>query len=347
MSICILREGAEIIVDFSYTKERVNKIKRIRGRRWDHENKVWRLPYHVDKLLEIQELFKDEKLDIQFEYYKENDIILIKVEEELKIQGYSSNTVKVYLSHIKKFADYISQNLSEITEKEIKKYILFLLDKQNFSHSFVNQAISALKFFIAEILKMGDISLSIPRPNNEKTLPKVLSEEEVFKILNSLDNQKHKTILYLTYSAGLRVSEVVKLKCEDIDSDRMLIRVNQGKGRKDRYTILSKVALEQLRKYYKLSKPKEWLFPSRCSNSHLSKRTVQRIFKSACYKAKIQKKVGIHSLRHSFATHLLERGVDLRYIQELLGHQSTKTTEIYTHVSNKNIGKIESPLDKF
>ncbi|WP_052326470.1 tyrosine-type recombinase/integrase [Halobacteroides halobius] len=144
----------------------------------------------------------------------------------------------------------------------------------------------------------------------------------------------------------MRVGEVVRLKIEDIDSDRMLIRIRQGKGRKDRDTILSKGGLKQLRKYYKLYKPTGWLFPGGKPNSHLTRRSVQRIFKKACCKAKITKDVSVHSLRHSFATHLLERGTDLRYIQELLGHKSSRTTEIYTHVSKRSIGKIESPLDK-
>ncbi|GAB6139062.1 hypothetical protein JCM15060_22510 [Halanaerobaculum tunisiense] len=144
----------------------------------------------------------------------------------------------------------------------------------------------------------------------------------------------------------MRVGEVVKLKLNNIDSDRMLIRVNQGKGRKDRNTILSKDGLKQLRKYYELYNSTEWLFPGRDPKSHLTRRSVQRIFKKACRKAEITKDVSVHSLRHSFATHLLERGTDLRYIQELLGHKNSKTTEIYTHVSRNSMKRIESPLDK-
>jgi integrase/recombinase XerD len=153
-------------------------------------------------------------------------------------------------------------------------------------------------------------------------------------------------ILFLIYSAGLRVGEVVKLTPQDIDSQRMLIHIIQGEGRKDRYTILSVVALEQLRKYYKLYKPEKWLFPGQNKKEYLTVRTVERIFENACTLAKISKKVSVHSLRHSFATHLLESGIDLRYIQELLGHASSKTTEIYTHVTEKSLSKIESPLDQ-
>lgn len=152
--------------------------------------------------------------------------------------------------------------------------------------------------------------------------------------------------MFLTYSAGLRVGEVVKLKAQDIDSHRMLIHVVQEKGQKDRYTILSEIALEQLRKYFKLYKPEEWLFPDQNDSEYITERTVQIVFENACILAKITKKVSIHSLRHSFATHLLDGGIDLRYIQELLWHSSSKTTEIYTHVTQKNISNIQSPLDK-
>lgn len=190
-------------------------------------------------------------------------------------------------------------------------------------------------------MKKEDILINIPRPKKIKKLPKILSEKEVVKILNILDNEKHKTILCLTYSAGLRVGEVVNLKCENIDSDRMLIRVDQGKGRKDRYTLLSETALKQLQKYYQLYKPSDWIFPGAKEGKHLSERTVQRVFKNACKKAKITKDVSVHSLRHSFAIHLLERGTDLRYIQELLGHNNSKTTEVYTHVSKKSVEKIK------
>ena len=159
------------------------------------------------------------------------------------------------------------------------------------------------------------------------------------KILQSLSNIKHKAILTLVYSAGLRVGEVVKLKPEDIDSDRRLI------GRKDRYTLLSDIALRILREYYKEYKPSKWLFEGARKGRHISTRTVQAIFRQACEKAGIKKEVSLHSLRHSFATHLLENGVDLRYIQEILGHKSSKTTEIYTHVSKASIASIKSPLD--
>ncbi len=173
----------------------------------------------------------------------------------------------------------------------------------------------------------------------------VLSQEEVAKILSSVDNVKHRAILMLVYSAGLRVGEVVKLKIEDIDSQRMLIHIKGAKGRKDRYTMLSETALKVLREYWEEYRPQKWLFEGAKEGRYLSTRTVQAIFEQAKEKAGIKKDVSVHSLRHSFATYLLEGGTDLLYIQELLGHASSKTTEIYTHVSSKTLSKIKSPLD--
>lgn len=192
---------------------------------------------------------------------------------------------------------------------------------------------------------MQNICIDLERPKKEKKLPEILSKNEISKLLKAVKNLKHKAILYLVYSAGLRVGEVVKLKPTDIDSDRMLIHIIQGKGKKDRYTILSETALSILRQYVKVYKPEHWLFPGQHPDKHLTERSVQKVFGNARIDAKIRKDVSVHNLRHSFATHLLEGGVNLRYIQELLGHSSSKTTEIYTHVTQKNLSNIISPLD--
>ncbi|WP_027340405.1 site-specific tyrosine recombinase/integron integrase [Halonatronum saccharophilum] len=346
MSIEIQKDENQLLISFEYSKLRVEKVRKIKNRKWDARNKVWKVPYSLANIKKVREVFLGEKVKFNFEIFLEDEIIIEKFIDYLELKGYSKETVDVYLSHIKQFNNFSVKSIKEIEEEDIKKYLLYLLKERELSHSFVNQAVSAIKIMVIKVLKRSDIIINLPRPKKEKKLPNVLSEKEVMRILKSLSNQKHKTILYLVYSAGLRVGEVVKLKCEDIDSDRMLIRVRQGKGRKDRYTTLSHFALEEIRDYYKLYSPKKWLFPGAKLNTHLTKRTVQRVFKRACSKAKIKKKVSIHDLRHSFATHLLERGTDLRYIQELLGHKSSKTTEVYTHVSKKSISKIESPLDK-
>ncbi|MBI4653963.1 MAG: tyrosine-type recombinase/integrase [Nitrospirae bacterium] len=208
----------------------------------------------------------------------------------------------------------------------------------------ISDRVNALKFYYGTMLKKRFL-YEIKRPRKDKKLPVVLSKEEVAKILNAVDNIKHKAILMIAYSSGLRVSEVVKLKAEDIDSKRMLIHVKGAKGRKDRYTLLSETVLETLRAYWRKYRPQKWLFEGAREGRYLSTRTADKIFVNACEKAGIKKEVSFHTLRHSFATHLLEGGKDLRYIQELLGHTHSKTTEIYTHVSTKSLGKIVSPID--
>lgn len=235
----------------------------------------------------------------------------------------------------------------EYTEERVNKIRTIIgrrWDAAQKQHSYANQAISSIGFFLKYVLKKNN-SIHLPRPKKEQKLPDILSRAEIHSILQAPRNVKHKAILSLTYSAGLRVSEVASLKIHDIDTNRMLIHIRQGKGRKDRYTLLSSNALETLRTYAASYKLNDWLFPGEEKGEHIAERTVQKVFKNACEKASIRKQVSVHSLRHSFATHLLESGIDLRYIQELLGHSSSKTTEIYTHVSNKDLSKIQSPLD--
>lgn len=263
---------------------------------------------------------------------------------ELVSRKYSYKTIKAYIYFNKDFLNFLGKRLPDINDDDIKNYLLHLAENKQSATSTLNQAINALKFYYGEVLKRKFV-YEIKRPRKDKKLPVILSQEEITKILSSVDNIKHKAILMLIYSAGLRVGEVVKLKPEDIDSKRMLIHIKGSKGRKDRYTILSETALEILREYWREYKPRKWLFEGARPGRYLSIRTVEKILEHACEKANIRKDVSVHTLRHSFATHLLEGGTDLRYIQELLGHKDSKTTEIYTHVSIKSIGKIKSPLD--
>lgn len=275
-----------------------------------------------------------------------NQNTINKYIQELNIKGYSHKTKKTYINHIKAFQKYLNKDLDNIIEEDVKAYLNYLIMDKKCSHSYANQAISSIKFLNNYVLHKSELMIYVNRPKKERKLPDVLSKEEVRKILTALENKKHITILNLIYSAGLRVSELTNLKIEDIDSNRMLIKVRQGKGKKDRYVMLSESILIQLREYYKEYKPIKWLFEGGKNGNHITSRTVQRIFGNACEKAKINKDASVHTLRHSFATHLLETGVDIRYIQELLGHSSSKTTEIYTHVTTKNIANIKSPLDE-
>ncbi|MFL0269288.1 site-specific tyrosine recombinase/integron integrase [Candidatus Clostridium radicumherbarum] len=346
MTINIAKLKDELVISFEYSPVRVAKIKSLKFYKWNPDKKIWTVPFTEENLNMLKELFKNEQKNINFEDNPKNQNLINLMEDEIKLKGYSFKTRKSYISHIKRFSSFLNKDLQEFTAEDVKRYTLFLLEDQKVSHSYVNQSISSIKFLCKDVLKQDKNINFMTRPKKENKLPNVLSFQEVSKILSALKNEKHKTILFLIYSAGLRVGEVVRLKTEDIDSQRMLIHVVQGKGSKDRYTVLSEIALEQLRKYYKLYKPEKWLFPGQDDDEYITERTVQRVFENACNLAKITKKVSVHSLRHSFATHLLEGGIDLRYIQELLGHSSSKTTEIYTHVTQKNISNIQSPLDK-
>ncbi|MTI71206.1 MAG: integrase [Firmicutes bacterium] len=346
-----------IMIKTKYDKEKVNKIRKIDGRVWNSEKKYWSIPYNAKSLSKLIKFFINEDIDweeifkvtlIDFKKLYKIDINKEKNEmyKLLTLKGYSEKTKISYIGHLKRFLEYYDVKTEKLTKEHVERYMYHLLQDKNNSHSFVNQTLSSLKIYYDEILKKGRILYNIPRPKKEKKLPKILSEMEVKNILNNIKNLKHKAILYIVYSSGLRVSEVAKLKVKDIDSSRMLIHVVQGKGKKDRYTMLSNATLNILREYSRSYKPKNWLFPGGNEGKHITERTIQRVFKNACANANINKEVSIHVLRHSFATHLLESGTDLRYIQELLGHKSSKTTEIYTHVSKTNISNIKSPLDK-
>lgn len=355
MSIWV-RKGkpGELELVFPYNEEYIAKVRAIPGRKWDKDAKRWLIPDSCESLEQLKQLFSKAELVIDSrisgkrseEREDSTDQLLKLMREKLKLRGYSPKTIKSYISHAKLFLDHCDKKADSLNKEDINKYLLYLLDEKNNSHSYVSQAISSIKFIFVHVLMNDDFVVDIMRPKKENKLPEVLSQKEVLSILDNVRNLKHKAILFLTYSSGLRVGEVVRLKVNDIDSDRMLIHVIQGKGRKDRYTVLSEVALKVLREYARELKPSKWLFQGEDAGSHITERTVQRIFENAKDKAGIKKKVSIHSLRHSFATHLLEGGIDLRYIQELLGHQNSKTTEIYTHVTQKSIKNIASPLDR-
>lgn len=355
MSIKVTKSSDnELMVIFSYSLENVEKIKRIKGRRWDSERKCWIIPNTDDSIVSLKKLFYQELIAFDplpgiHTNKPEGDELqpLCKLmERELKLRGYSSSTRKAYIDHIKRLSRYYGKSIDNLDSEGLRSYILDLIDTENKSHTYVGQAISAIKFLYGNVLNKNDIIMKIPRPKKEKKLPSVLGRDEAWKLLTVVENIKHRAIFIMIYSAGLRVSEAVRLRLEDIDSERMLIRVKQAKGLKDRYTILSEVALKELREYVKKYRPEGWLFPGERDGKHITERTVQKVFESACNKAGICKDVTVHTLRHSFATHLLEGGTDLRYIQELLGHTSSKTTEIYTHVSENGIRSIQSPLDR-
>lgn len=264
--------------------------------------------------------------------------------QKLELKRYSNNTVKSYVSCFETFINHFKgHSINALNENDIRNYLQHLI-QINRSKSYINQAINSIKFYYEVVLGMPNRFYTIERPLKDRKLPIVLSMENVRKLIDSTNNTKHRCVVSLLYSAGLRRSELLNLKLEDIDSSRMLIRVEDAKGNKDRYTLLSKKALVDLREYFREYLPKVYLFEGQYGGKY-SANSVGKIITTAAIKAGIQKKVSPHTLRHSFATHLLESGTDLRYIQLLLGHSSTKTTEIYTHVAKSSFDSIKNPLD--
>lgn len=263
----------------------------------------------------------------------------------LSIKRYSYSTIKSYSNALKNFLDaFPGSEPSQINVTQIENFINSMVVDKNISQAYQKVLVAAIKMFYNEMLRKNyNLNYLFP-DRTEKKLPVILDVSEIKAMLDSIQNLKHKAILSLIYSAGLRISEAIEMKVSDIDSKRMLIRVRQAKGKKDRYVMLSEKLLFLLREYYKEYKPKEYLFEGQ-KGSKYSSRSIQSIFRQALKKANVQKKASVHTLRHSFATHLLEAGTDIRIIQQLLGHNSIKTTQIYTQVSNSKITKVKSPLD--
>jgi integrase/recombinase XerD len=264
----------------------------------------------------------------------------------LKRRRYRENTIKAYTELVRQFLRVLgNHDPSVLGEQDIARYIQKYYVDRGHSSSYQNQAVNALKLYFK--VEFGtDIGLKVAlRPRSEHKLPNVLSPDDVKRLLQSFENEKHRTIFYLIYSGGMRISEAVNMRLSDIDSKRNMIRIRDAKGGKDREVPLSKKLLEQLRTYYIGYKPQEWLFEGQFGGQYTA-RSIQALFRQAMERTGINKKATVHTLRHSYATHLLENGTDLRIIQELLGHKSSKTTEIYTHVSRRLKQNIPNPLDQ-
>lgn len=264
------------------------------------------------------------------------------LEQELKIRKYSPKTIKAYLYYNRECCQFLKKTPKFVTTQDIKDYLEHLVEK-NLSESSINLAINALKSYYKTFWHRN-LLLSIRRPRRRKSLPIVLSKNEVKRILESISNRKHKLILSLMYAAGLRVSEVVRLKVKDLDFENGVLIVRSGKGKKDRQTLLSEGLAEQLESLVGDKNSDDYVFESN-RGGRLTERSIQKIFLNALKKSGIKKKATCHSLRHSFATHLLEQGVDIRYIQELLGHKRLETTQVYTKVTSAKLKGIKSPLE--
>ena len=273
--------------------------------------------------------------------------IIERVSREMQIQNYSQRTIDTYSASLKRLILYTAKPAEQISITELKDYLYYRVKNDGISVSTINQCISAFKILQESVLGRQWDPIKIKRPRREKKLPIILSEDEILRMINVTRNIKHRVVIALTYSSGLRREELRELKPSNIDSSRMRIHVKNGKGKKDRYTILSEKTLELLRVYYKEERPKTFLFePINKKGIHYGAETLNKIVKIAASKAKIKKDVSIHTLRHCFATHLIEHGISLPIVQQFMGHQSITTTTVYLHLANLRPSAITSPLDK-
>jgi integrase/recombinase XerD len=268
-----------------------------------------------------------------------------RMEQDMRVRNYSPRTIDNYVLRVMQFVSFFMRPPTELGLEHIREYQVFLVEQLKVSWQVFNQTVCALRFFYGKTLGVDWDIERIAYQKRARKLPVILARAEVGKLLGALENLKHRTLLATAYACGLRVSEVVHLRVTDIDSQRMIVRVHQGKGRKDRETILSERLLGQLRDYYREYRPKQWLFEGRTSGRPLGAATAEVVFRSALAKSGLKKPVRFHSLRHGFATHLLEDGVDIRRVQLLLGHTSLITTQMYLHVSHDFLRRTKSPYD--
>jgi site-specific recombinase XerD len=362
-------EKEYILVELPYNAIAYQIIKTTKTRYYDKGRKCWRILNQKSIREGLITRLHEAKIEVNVEQealtytVREGKYVEVKQHEDwlsalpttlqsvfmqytdtLMLQKYSWNTIKNYRGALKEYCEaFENKTPDDILPTEAKNWLTQKV-KEGWGEAVLVTMLCALRFYYVKMQGRKDWEFHLPFPRRAETLPNILSQREVKGIFDAIDNLKHKTMLLMGYAAGLRVSEVVNLKLKDIDSDRMVISIKGAKGKKDRCVMLSQVLLETLRDYYKAYKPKEWLFEGQSYDCY-STRSVQKIFQNAKEKASIKKEVSFHALRHSFATHLHEAGTDIRIIQELLGHNSSKTTERYTHVSNRTIQKVQSPLD--
>jgi integrase/recombinase XerD len=344
-----LKDPERIGVRLPYHESWVNLLRTIPGSYWHSSERLWSVPVSIESLMALRNAFPSDQLVFEpsLESYLKSIVDLERARRELRLRNYSHKTIKSYLSCLRIFVDFFRpRHVRELVESDIRRYLLYLIEKRQLASSSVNQTINAIQFLYHEVYRQPVTMRGIPRPKRSKRLPVPLSRQELKRLFDAKSNIKHKALLMLAYSGGLRVGEVVALRPEDVDSDRMMLRIRGGKGAKDRYTLLGNAALETLRRYWRKDRPTRWLFPGQKPDRHLSVRSAEEIFEDACRAAGITKHATFHSLRHSFASHLLEDGVDLRAIQELMGHVSLKTTEVYLHVTKRRIQQIHSPVDR-
>ncbi len=349
-------DGVEVRFGPGWTPEDLSTIRSIPGRRWEPDRRCWVIPEPDRAIERLEARFGADRIVVlgapggtgPSGPTSSGGDGLARVRDALLLRGYSPRTRKAYLGHVRRFLQWTGGGLDGLPADPTalaERYIVELIGSRRASRAYHSQLVSALRFLLETVLGEPRLALAVPRPKAESTLPAVLAPVEVAQILAAPVNLKHRALLMLLYSSGLRVSELVRLRPEDVDAERGLLRVRRGKGAKDRYTLLAERALDVVEMYRAAIPSETWLFPGAREGRHLTSRSVQKIVARAARRAGVPKHVTPHTLRHSFATHLLEGGTNLRIIQELLGHASSRTTERYTHVAKSTFEAVRSPLD--
>jgi site-specific recombinase XerD len=339
-------EKEVILIKFPYEKKLIERVKKLVGVKWSNTKKAW---YVLDTQQYRQKFGLEEKVigkDAILKIAEINQANFQRFVETLQLKSYSRSTLKTYSTE---FASYLctikNKDAKEISPEKLRAYFLYCLNELKMKENHLHSRINAIKFFYEQVLHNEKIFFEIPRPKKPLQIPRMFSKEDIKSIIKNTDNLKHKTMLILCYSSGLRVSEVVSLQIKNIDSNRMIIYLFAAKGKKDRIVPLSKTTLNYLRAYFKEYKPKNYLFEGQYNDTCYSTRSLQKILHNAKHKAGVTKEGSIHALRHSYATHLLDKGVDITYIQKILGHNDLKTTLRYLHVSTRDLSNIESPIE--
>ncbi len=338
-------EKEVILIRFPYNKTLTERVKKLPGARWSGALKTWYVPdnkhYREKFKLPVKSTLKEMLMNI----HEVNQPAMIKMVEELELKAYSPNTIKTYRNEFAQLLKLLKNYpVNDLSVERLRGYFLYCIKELKLTENQIHSRFNAVKFYFEKVLKRDRFLMEIPRPQKPSQLPKVINANDIKKMFSVVENIKHRLMLKLCYGMGLRVSEIVNLKITDIDGKSMQVFIERAKGKKDRYVNLPESILLELREYYKQYKPKKYLFEGQFEGKY-SIRSAQKVFKNALTKAKINKTVGIHSLRHSYATHLLEAGTDISYIQKLLGHNDIKTTSIYTQVGKQDLKKIKSPLD--
>lgn len=344
-SLGLHRDQKVIFLTFEYNKNTVAAVRQLVGSKWSNSKKCW----YVPDVKEYRIRFEIEEAVIASSVLARINAVNVpefyRFMETLQLMGYSPSTLRTYRNEFGQLLYVLKGNwVRECDSEMIRRYVLYCINELKLSENSLHSRINAIKFYFEKVLKQERFFVEIPRPKKQAKLPKVFHASDIKRLFEVTENLKHNTMLKLCYGMGLRVSEIVAMKVEDVNSKSMLVFIERGKGKKDRYANLPESILDQLREYYKVYKPKGYLFEGQYGGAY-SVRSVQQVFKTAMFRAGINRSLGIHSLRHSFATHLLESGTDVRFIQELLGHKDIKTTLLYTHVSDNSVRKIKSPLD--